>query len=80
MANLPLWLFGITSVIAMLTTGSVAPAGLARRAVRHGRAPDRVTYYDVPSDYKVTKYKYTIVNDRPVLVDPGSHTIVQIIE
>jgi uncharacterized protein YcfJ len=39
-----------------------------------------VTYYDVPADYKVTKYKYTVVNERPVLVDPGSHTIVQVIE
>jgi len=39
-----------------------------------------VTYYDVPQDYGVTKYKYTIVNDRPVLVDPSAHTIVQVIE
>lgn len=38
-----------------------------------------VTYYDVPSEYKVTKYKYTVVNDTPVLVDPGSHRIVQVI-
>ena len=39
-----------------------------------------VTYYDVPKDYGVTKYRYTVVNDRPVLVDPGTHTIVQVIE
>lgn len=38
-----------------------------------------VTYYEVPSEYKVSKYKYTIVNDTPVLVDPGSHRIVQVI-
>jgi hypothetical protein len=38
-----------------------------------------VTYYEVPSEYKVQNYKYTIVNDTPVLVDPGSHRIVQVI-
>jgi hypothetical protein len=39
-----------------------------------------VTYYDVPRDYGVTKYKYTIVNERPVLVDPSSHTVVEVID
>lgn len=39
-----------------------------------------VTYYDVPAEYGVTKYKYTIVDDRPVLVDPGTHTIVEVID
>jgi len=39
-----------------------------------------VTYYDVPRDYGVTKYRYTVVNDQPVLVDPGTHTIVQVID
>lgn len=38
-----------------------------------------VTYYEVPSEYKVKNYKYTIVNDTPVLVDPGSRRIVQVI-
>jgi hypothetical protein len=39
-----------------------------------------VTYYEVPREYGVTKYRYTVVNDRPVLVDPHSHRIVQVIE
>lgn len=39
-----------------------------------------VTYYDVPPEYGRTKYRYTVVNDRTVLVDPRSHRIVQIIE
>jgi hypothetical protein len=39
-----------------------------------------VTYYDVPREYGVTNYRYTVVNDRAVLVDPSSHRIVQIIE
>jgi uncharacterized protein YcfJ len=39
-----------------------------------------VTYYDVPKEYGVTKYRYTVVNNRTVLVDPDRHTIVQVIE
>ena len=39
-----------------------------------------VTYHEVPKEYGVTKYRYTVVNDRPVLVDPGTHSIVQVIE
>ena len=39
-----------------------------------------VTYYEVPAEYGVTKYRYTIVNERPVLVDPSSHTIVEVID
>ena len=39
-----------------------------------------VTYYEVPKEYGVTKYRYTVVNDRTVLVDPETHRVVQIIE
>ena len=39
-----------------------------------------VTYYEVPREYGGTKYRYTVVNDRPVLVDPSTHRIVQVIE
>ncbi len=39
-----------------------------------------VTYYDVPKEYGVTKYRYTVVNDRTVLVDPGTHKVIQVIE
>jgi len=58
------------------------PSYAYREQVRTGAVlpASGVTYYDVPSDYKITKYKYTVVNDRPVLVDPGTRTIVQIIE
>jgi len=42
--------------------------------------PSGVTYYEVPKEYGVTKYRYTVVNDRTVLVDPGTHRIVQVIE
>lgn len=42
--------------------------------------PSGVTYYEVPKEYGATRYRYTVVNDRTVLVDPGTHRIVQIIE
>ena len=39
-----------------------------------------VTYYEVPREYGVTNYRYTVVNDRTVLVDPSTHRIVQVID
>lgn len=39
-----------------------------------------VTYYDVPPDYGARGYRYTIVNDRTVLVEPGTGRIVEIID
>jgi hypothetical protein len=39
-----------------------------------------VTYYEVPSEYGVKNYRYTVVNNRTVLVDPSTHRIVQVID
>lgn len=39
-----------------------------------------VTYYDVPAEYGVRDYRYTVVNDRTVLVDPRTRRVVQIVE
>jgi Protein of unknown function (DUF1236) len=39
-----------------------------------------VTYYDVPAEYHVSGYRYTYVNEHPVLVDPRTRRIVQIID
>ncbi|MBS7545574.1 DUF1236 domain-containing protein [Ancylobacter oerskovii] len=41
---------------------------------------DGVRYYEVPPEYGVTEYRYTVVNDQTVLVDPRTHRVVQIIE
>lgn len=42
--------------------------------------PETVTYYDVPNEYRVTRgTRYTIVNDRPVLVD-SQRRIVDVVE
>jgi hypothetical protein len=39
-----------------------------------------VIYYEVPAEYHVTGYRYTYVNDRPVLVEPRTRRVVEIIE
>ena len=39
-----------------------------------------VTYYDVPPEYGVREYRYTVVNGRTVLVEPHTRRIVQIVE
>jgi hypothetical protein len=39
-----------------------------------------VVYYDVPERFGATSYRYTIVNDRTVLVDPRSRRIMQVID
>jgi hypothetical protein len=41
---------------------------------------DGVTYYDVPPEYGVRDYRYTVVNGHTVLVDPRTHRIVEIID
>lgn len=39
-----------------------------------------VEYYDVPSDYGVSEYRYTIINEEPVIVEPRTRRIIQVIE
>ncbi len=40
-----------------------------------------VTYYAVPAEYGVDpRYRYTIVNDHAVIVDPMTRQIVQVID
>jgi Protein of unknown function (DUF1236) len=39
-----------------------------------------VEYYELPPEYGVRDYRYTVVNDRTVLVDPRTHRIVEVIE
>ncbi len=40
-----------------------------------------VTYYEVPAEYKVRDgYRYTVVNDQPVLVETRTRRIVEVID
>jgi hypothetical protein len=38
-----------------------------------------VTYYPVPPEYGVTQYRYTVVDNEPVLVDPSTRRVVEVI-
>lgn len=42
--------------------------------------PATVELHTFPADVGVTQYRYTMVNDRAVLVEPSSRKIIQIIE
>jgi hypothetical protein len=52
------------------------------RVVVGGVLPaDGVTYYEVPTEYHVApSYRYTVINDRPVIVDPRSRRIVEVLD
>lgn len=41
---------------------------------------DGVVYYDVPAEFALPNYNYTIVNDHPVLVEPRTRRIVEVID
>jgi uncharacterized protein YcfJ len=62
-------------------TTQKAPSYTYKEEVRVGAVlPESgVTYYEVPAQYKVKGYKYTVVNNTPVLVEPSSRKIVQVI-
>lgn len=40
-----------------------------------------VTYYEMPAEYHAKPgYRYAVVNDRPVIVEPHSRRIVEMFE
>ena len=41
--------------------------------------PPAITFYEVPPEFGATQYRYALVNDRLVLVDPTTLRIVEII-
>lgn len=51
------------------------------RVVVGGILPEAgIIYYDVPQTYGATRYRYTVVNGRTVLVEPRSRRIVQVVD
>jgi hypothetical protein len=50
-----------------VAVGSVLPSG-------------GVQYYEVPAEYGHVNYRYAVVNDEVVLVDPSTRQIVQIVQ
>jgi len=51
----------------------------SREVVVGAELPGEVRYYEVPAEYGATNYRYTVVNDRTVLVDPQTRRVVQVI-
>ncbi len=39
-----------------------------------------MTFYEIPDEYGARNYRYTVVNNRTVLVDPRSRRVVDIVE
>jgi len=58
------------------------PSYQYREDVRIGAVlpEEGVTYYDVPPEYGAREYRYAVVNNRTVLVDPRTHRIVEVVE
>lgn len=58
------------------------PSYTYREEVRIGATlpSDGVRYYEVPDEYGARDYRYTVVNDRTVLVDPRTRRVVQIVD
>jgi hypothetical protein len=52
------------------------------RPVRAGAVlPDTYTYYDVPERYHAKPgYRYTVINHRPVIVEPRTRRVIEVIE
>ena len=57
---------------------SVALAGPVR--VGTVLPEEGVVYYDVPREFALPEYSYTIVNGHPVLVEPRTSRIVEVID
>lgn len=59
------------------------PSYQYREDVRVGAVlpEEGVTYYEVPQEYGgAREYRYTVVNNRTVLVDPRTRRIVEVVE
>src|ERR1700720_455196 len=58
------------------------PSYQYREEVRVGAVlpKEGVTYYEVPREYGARDYRYTVVNNRTVLVDPRTRRIVEVVE
>lgn len=63
-------------VITYIERNRYEPVYLDQEISIGGTLPDSVQIYDIP-EYE---YRYVYVNDRPVLVEPGSRRIVYIME
>ncbi|MGO4675469.1 DUF1236 domain-containing protein [Bosea sp. 2YAB26] len=63
-----------------VTQQKVPSVAYREKVVVGATLPDTVTYREVPARYGKTEYRYTVINDQTVLVEPKTRKIVQIIE
>jgi uncharacterized protein DUF1236 len=58
------------------------PSYVYREEVRVGTVlpASGMSYYELPAEYRAPGYRYTVINDRPVIVEPRTRRIVQIID
>jgi Protein of unknown function (DUF1236) len=71
---------GFWARINVLASIIMSSKNTGRLTVTKGIPEAGVSYYDVPPEYGVRDYRYTVVNDRPVLVDPRSRRVVEFVE
>jgi hypothetical protein len=71
-----------TRIKTYVTEKKLRPATTQERIVVGGTVPGDVELVAVPSDWgpSLTRYRYVYSNDRVMLVDPGSRTVVQEID
>jgi uncharacterized protein YcfJ len=63
-----------------VTEQHVPSAAYREQVVVGATLPDTITYREVPERFGRTEYRYTVVNNRVVLVEPRTRRIVQIVE
>jgi len=63
-----------------VTQQKVPSVAYREKVVVGATLPETVTFREVPAKYGKTEYRYTVVNDQTVLVEPKTRKIVQIIE
>jgi hypothetical protein len=72
-----------TSVYRSITRERIAVAPPAEFRARVGvEVPESVELYPLPETVEVPtirRYRYTVIDDQVVLVDPGTHRVVEII-
>jgi hypothetical protein len=71
-----------TKIKSYVTEKRVRPVTTQERIIVGSKVPAGVELEAVPDDWgpSVTKYRYVYSNDRVMLVDPGTRTVVQEID
>ena len=68
------------TVVKRYVTQQKRPSVKVQERVSVGATlPSNVELYDVEGGPSVSRYRYSIVNDEPVLVDPGTRRVIEVI-